>query len=256
MPGSKLLPASDLILSPVPAPTGETVGGLRCKQILEWNACMANVKVRVLRFSWHGVAVAFLACFLLSDAMAAADNKNKDAARERQAVRRVQQQLNEAQQQKLALEQEKKALEEELKKIHDEAESQKRSAVRAAARASQYQKDIEAANKEKTGLHAQLEEAGKQNEDLSGQRKQLEQDLKQTMAALAKQTEWRKLCETKNEELYRIGLELAGWYNRKGALNAILEAEPFTRMKSVEIENLLEDYRDKVEGQRLEQAPR
>lgn len=216
---------------------------------------MANVKERVLRFSWHGVAVAFLACFLLSDAMATG-NKNKDAARERQAVRRVQQQLNEAQQQKLALEQEKKGLEEELKKNHDEAESQKRSAVRAAARVSRYEKDIEAANKEKTGLHAQLDAAGKQNEELSGQRKQLEQDLKQTTAALAKQTEQRKLCETKNGELYRIGLELVGWYNNKGAFNAILEAEPFTRMKSIEMENLLEDYRDKLEGQRLEQAPR
>lgn len=215
---------------------------------------MANVKEMVLRFSCHGVAVAFLACFLLSDAMAAS-NKDKDA-RERQAVRRVQQQLNATQQQKLVLEQEKKALEEELKKNHDETESQKRSAVRAAARVSQYEKDIEAGNKEKAGLLAQLGEAGKQNEELSGQRKQLEQDLKHTMAAFAKQTEQRKLCETKNNELHRIGLELVGWYNRKGALNAILEAEPFTRMKSVEMENLLEDYRDKLEGQRLQQAPR
>lgn len=228
---------------------------MRGKQIWEWNARMANVKEMILRFSWHGVAVAFLACFLLSDALAAASNKEKDA-KERQAVRRVQQQLNAAQQQKLALEQEKKTLEEELKKNHDEAESQKRSAVRAASKVSQYEKDIEAANKEKTSLLARIDEAGKQNEELSGQRKQLEQDLKHTMAALAKQTEQRKLCETKNNELYQIGLELVGWYNRKGALNTILEKEPFTRMKSVEMENLLEDYRDKLEGQRLQQAPR
>lgn len=222
-----------------------------CKQIWEWNAGMVNVKEMVLRFSWHGVAVVFLACFLLPDALAA--SKDKDAVKERQAVRRVQQQLNEAQQQKLALEQEKKALEEELKKHHDEAESQKRSAMRAAA---QYEKHIEAENKEKTGLLTRLDEANKQNEELSGQRKQLEQDLKNTMAALEKQTERRKLCETSNDELYRIGRELVGWYNRKGPLNAILEAEPFTRMKSIEMENLLEDYRDKVEDQRLKQPPR
>lgn len=189
-----------------------------------------------------------LACFLWTDALAASD-KNKDAARERQAVRRVQQQLNETQQQKLALEQEKKTLEEELKKNHVEVESQKQSAVRAATRASQYEKDIAAMNKEKTDLLAQLGEAGKQN-------RKLEHDLKQTMAALIKQTEQRELCETKNGEIYRIGIELVGWYNRKGALNAILEAEPFTRMKSIEMENLLEDYRDKLESQRLQQSPR
>jgi len=37
-------------------------------------------------------------------------------------------------------------------------------------------------------------------------------------------------------------------------LNAILEAEPFTGMKSVEMENLLENYREKLEIQRLESS--
>ncbi|WP_175463251.1 hypothetical protein [Nitrosospira multiformis] len=35
-------------------------------------------------------------------------------------------------------------------------------------------------------------------------------------------------------------------------MNAILEAEPFTGMKSVEVENLLESYRETLETRHLE----
>ncbi len=203
-----------------------------------------------LRILCQGMAIIFLAG--LWQPVMAASKDTKDAKRERQALHRMQQQLSEMQQQKSAVEQEKAALEEALKKNHGEAESHKRAAASAAIKVSRLEKDVELANSEKSGLRTQLEEAGKRNEELSSQRKQLENDLKNTATALAKQNEQRKLCETSNGELYRIGQELVDWYSEKGPLNAILEAEPFTRLKSVEMENLLESYRDKLEGQRLE----
>ncbi|SEL01726.1 DNA repair protein [Nitrosovibrio tenuis] len=202
----------------------------------------------------QGVAIIFLLGSLQPAIAAAKDSK--DTKKEKQALRRIQQQLSEAQQQKAAVEQEKTVLEETLKKTHSETESQKRAAASAAAsaafRISRLEKDVELANHEKAELHARLDQAGKRNEEISGQRNQLEQDLRNITVSLAKQNEQRKLCETHNGELYKIGRELVDWYSAKGALNAILEAEPFTRMKSVEMENLLESYRDKLEGQRLE----
>jgi len=206
------------------------------------------------RLLCQGIVVAFLGGSCSSGTMAADAVSNKDQKKERQALRRMQQQLNEIQQQKSALAQEKTVLEETLKKKHDETESNKRSAASAAARASRLEKDIETANNGQTELRTQLDEAAKRNEELSGQRKQLEQDLKNKTVALAKQDEQRKLCETNNNELYRIGRELADWYTSKGAMNAILEAEPFTRIKRVEMENLLENYRDKLEGQHLQRS--
>lgn len=200
-----------------------------------------------------GLAFTLLGTFWLSDNVAASAN-DKNVKKERQAVRRMQQQLNEMQQQKSVLDQEKAALEETLKKAGDETESHKKSAASAAARASRLEKDIDAANREKAELNAQLAEAQKQNQELDGQRKQLEQDLKNKVAALAKEGEQRNLCETNNVELYHIGRELVDWYAKKGPLNAILEAEPFTGMKSVEMENLLENYREKLEAQHLEPA--
>lgn len=215
---------------------------------------MNNPKKMISRLLCHGIAAIFLASALSSGSLAASAAGNKDQKKERQALRRMQQQLDEVQQQKSALDQEKTVLEETLKKTSNETESHKRSAASAAAKTSRLERDIEAANKEAAELRTRLDEAGKQNEELSGQRKQLEQDLKNTAAALAKQNEQTKLCETHNGELYRIGRELADWYTSKGAMNAILEAEPFTAVKRVEMENLLETYRDKIEGQRLERS--
>ncbi|WON75050.1 DNA repair protein [Nitrosospira sp. Is2] len=201
-----------------------------------------------------GVAVVFLiTCWQPGPTMAAA---TKDQKRERQALRRMQQQLTEVQQQKSAAEQETTALEEALKKTYNEVEMHKRSTGSAVAKARELEKDIEAANMEKIELRARLDEAAKQNQAVSAQRDQLEQDLKNTGSVLAKENEQRKLCEANNSELYRIGRQLVEWYGNKGAFNAILEAEPFTRMKGVEMENLLENYREKLEGQRLEPVTR
>ncbi|MDE2366152.1 MAG: DNA repair protein [Betaproteobacteria bacterium] len=208
--------------------------------------------IRRIRILCQGMTIIFLAG--LWQPVMATGKDAKDAKRERQALRRMQQQLSEIQQQKSAVEQEKMALEEALKKNQGEVESQKRAAAGVAVKVSRLEKDIELANSEKAGLRTQLEEAAKRNEELSGQRKQLEADLKNTASALAKQSEQRKLCEANNAELYRIGRDLVGWYSAKGPLNAILEAEPFTRMKSVEMENLLENYRDKLESQHLEKV--
>jgi chromosome segregation ATPase len=206
----------------------------------------------ISRLFCQGVAAVFLITFLQSGITMAAPDK--DQKRERQALRRMQQQLTEIQQQKSAADQEKTALEETLKKTRNEIDTHKRSTASAAAKARDLEKDIETANNEKAGLRAHLDDAAKQNQALSAQRDQLEQDLKNTGTALAKQNEQRKLCENNNGELYRIGRELVDWYGNKGAFNAILEAEPFTRMKGVEMESLLENYREKLEGQRLERA--
>jgi chromosome segregation ATPase len=199
------------------------------------------------------MAAVFLITFWQSGiTMAAPAKDQKDQKRERQALRRMQQQLTEIQQQKSAADQEKTALEDTLKKTRNEIDTHKRSTESAVAKAHQLEKHIEAANDEKVELRARLDEAAKENQAISTQRDQLEQELKNTASVLTKENEQRRLCETSNTELYSIGRELVGWYAKKGAFNAILEAEPFTRMKSVEMENLLENYRDKLEVQHLQ----
>jgi chromosome segregation ATPase len=217
---------------------------------------MSNGKSRflILRILGQGATLILLSGLLQSPAAAAGkDPKDSKAERrERQALHRMQQQLNEVQQQKSAVEEEKAGLESTLKKTQGETEALKRASSSAQASVSRLEKDVQSANKEKADLHAQLAEAQKRSEDLVGQKKQLEQDLKNTHVALSKQSEQRQLCETHNHKLYSLGRELVDWYSSKGPARAFLEAEPFTRLKSVEMENLLETYRDKLESERLQ----
>ena len=58
-------------------------------------------------------------------------------------------------------------------------------------------------------------------------------------------------CEDKNAKLYGYGRELMTKYEEKSCKDALSQAEPFTGLKKVEIENLLEAYRDKLDDERV-----
>jgi chromosome segregation ATPase len=209
---------------------------------------------KISRLFCLGVTVVFLiTCWQPAPTMAAA---TKDQKRERQALRRMQQQITEAQQQKSAAEQETTALEEALKKTYNEVETHKRSTASAVAKARELEKDIETANNEKAELRARLDEAAKQIQEISMQHATMEQDLKDAASAVAKGNEQKKLCEANNVELYRIGRELVEWYGNKGTFNVLLEAEPFTGIKRAQMERLLENYREKLEAQYLDNTAR
>jgi hypothetical protein len=63
-------------------------------------------------------------------------------------------------------------------------------------------------------------------------------------------------CETKNAELYAVTLDLIKRYKEnRGKWEKFLLAEPFTRLKSVEVENLLEDFREKAAAQKITPSP-
>ncbi|MDO9448997.1 MAG: hypothetical protein Q7J21_00820, partial [Rugosibacter sp.] len=76
--------------------------------------------------------------------------------------------------------------------------------------------------------------------------RQLEADLKQKTQALA-------ACEAKNAKLHGYGVDLLDKYEKKGCGAALLQADPFTQLKRVEIENLMEDYREKLDEQKLDE---
>ena len=65
--------------------------------------------------------------------------------------------------------------------------------------------------------------------------------------ALLVQTRGRTTaCEAKNTELYIFGKELIDTYGRQDFLSTISTKEPFTRLKRVEIESVMQDYQDKL----------
>lgn len=66
-------------------------------------------------------------------------------------------------------------------------------------------------------------------------------------SALNMQTQNFELCFDNNKKLFNVNNELLGRYEEKGAWDVVAQKEPFTQLKRVEIENLIQDYQYQIE---------
>lgn len=62
--------------------------------------------------------------------------------------------------------------------------------------------------------------------------------------------------ETKNRELFRLSNEILKRYERFGMGDALAAREPFTGITKVKLENLVQDYADKISDQKVKQDGR
>jgi chromosome segregation ATPase len=60
-------------------------------------------------------------------------------------------------------------------------------------------------------------------------------------------------CETKNAALYQQAEEVLDLYDKRDLGDAIASSEPVTKLKRVEIENLMQDYEDKFRADKISQ---
>ncbi len=176
-----------------------------------------------------------------------------------EALRAVQAKMQQLAQEKMALETEKTALATELetlKKAHIDAAAE--SKVLDTER-TQYRDHAAALNTRLQEYVVALETARRGNDALKHQLQKLEHQhaesertqsaLQETLKSAHAQT---TVCEAKNLALYRLSTELVEHYRSKGVWDALLQKEPVTQLKDVEIENLLAEYRDKLNAARTE----
>lgn len=76
--------------------------------------------------------------------------------------------------------------------------------------------------------------------------KSLEEEGRRLSAELDGQRGRAESCEAKNIELYRVGSEILDAYAGVGLGDVVATREPFLGLKRVELENLVQDYRDKL----------
>jgi|CXWL01.1.fsa_nt_gi chromosome segregation ATPase len=198
------------------------------------------------------LTVLLLAGMLSISAMAADSPKDKQ-------VRRMQLMLNAAQQEKSDL----ATQVETLKNKVSELES-KRAAL---------EKKLGGQSKQLTDLADKQQQADfqdkQQQEELFGKFQESEKKLKQMeeqyatagrdleRTKLDKEQEKKrldgdiKICEKKNAELYLLNVKLMDKYLSKGMMEVMRHAEPFTQLEKVQMENLLQEYRDKMEANKI-----
>ncbi len=180
----------------------------------------------------------------------AADKAGKDQ------TKRLQQQLRKAEQEKTQLVQQKAEVEGQLKDAREKAAEAERRVEAAAQRGSRLNKELGAIKAENEALAStsKAELAALSAKLAEMERKLAEQrQEKQTLdAAFARQKTALSVCTERNAALHKLGNEVLDQYEQKGCLTSLLQAEPFTQLQRVKMENLIEDYRDKLDASKVE----
>jgi chromosome segregation ATPase len=202
-----------------------------------------------------------LACSVL---MPAAGADEKGASREREALRRTQQQLQQlradksAQDQKLVtVEQENAALADAKNKLASQIQGAQSRAKAEGEKNRKLQLEFDALTQEKAALQTNKLDLEKRLAELTTKQVDTERELakvqtqrKQVEFNLATRSQELGSCENKNIKLYQHGRDLISQCQDQSVGSAVLRLEPFTGIKRVAIENMLEEYRDKLDAQK------
>jgi DNA repair exonuclease SbcCD ATPase subunit len=145
---------------------------------------------------------------------------------------------------------------EELRKERDALKAGQADAnqrVRAASDAA-----LTRSARERENVEAELTKTKARMEDLVGKFRETAQTLREveTDRTVAKQAFERQAtelnaCVATNMELYTLNDEVLTRFSEQGFWSRVGQAEPFTRLKRVELENLIDGYKTRALDQKL-----
>lgn len=194
-------------------------------------------------------------------ALAAAPVWASGDSREKQMLRRMQQQVQQSEQARVQAEQDKAAaladrdsLEREVEKLKGSAKrlaSERTARARAEADLKAAQAEIETLKTRLAETEGRLAESQAQARTTAGRLAETESAKKQTESVLSGVRGDLRTCGEHNGRLYTLSRELMDRYRDKTCQDALAQAEPFTGLKKVEVENLLETWRDRADEARL-----
>ena len=208
-------------------------------------------------------------------------SEDRAAEREQERSRRLQQRM---QQMQKSWEEEKRALEAKLKAAEERAKTAagpgrstnvqiarlKKELKAERDRNTELTRDVADRAGEKEILEARLaraeksfsetqktlDEAAARLRDNEGQLRLAQDQRKDREATIVAREQDMKACEAKNAQLYTYGNELLEKYRKQGLFDRLLRSEPVFQLKQVQVENLIEEYRDKLDAQKIEHAGR
>lgn len=185
------------------------------------------------------LAAAVLAALMLT-APAFAAEKNVDRSKEQ--VRRLQQAQRQLEQEKAKLGEEKAAVEAELGEARKKAETETRRAASLA-------KEVSALRTARDAVAGKLAESEAELRRTQELQRLAEAEGKRLQAALASEKQLHAGALERNRELYKVSGEVLSLYEKKSCFDSAFQREPLTGLKRVEIENAVEDLRDKLDRQ-------
>lgn len=202
---------------------------------------------------WH---VRFVALALIVCAAPALAQTQRSGG----ADARVAQQLQQLAGERTALQSENAKLKQDLERVQKEldkatagksalegrARTLEASAGRGEASAKQSQEELER-------TRAQMQELITKFRETAQALRDVEVDRTQAKTQLAVHERELKTCIDRNAGLYNLNTEVLDRMANRGLWSALSEREPFTKLKRIELENLIDDYKYRADELRLQQ---
>jgi DNA repair exonuclease SbcCD ATPase subunit len=191
--------------------------------------------------------------------------QQQQQSRERDAVRRAQMATQKAEQEKAQLQEQNAKLEKEKQELSAKLKTSqqlKGKLATAKQRETEQSREIERLGEDSRvdkariaalegklqQLNAQIAEEQEAQRHLGGQLKAYEEKVAQQLEIIARQSQAVQSVDEKNLKLYQLNADLMDRYKRKGVWDSLMQREPFTQIRDVQIEAILQEYRDKNDG--------
>lgn len=195
------------------------------------------------------IALPALVLLLISaNAGAAADVVRREGGNEAAAqIARIQQSMNAISAERDALAAEKGKLEKDLAALEKKLETANRKLSVAETSLERYRETDTALRDRLTEDRARMQELVDKFRETATNLRQVEQERADLTRTSERQHEEIRACTQKNLELYQSNLDLLDRYESKGVWASLAQREPLTGLKRVEIENMIEEYRYRLD---------
>lgn len=214
------------------------------------------MNLRCLFRNWRGMAAAL--CLILMMPTSLLAEGNDKASREREMLRRAQQELRRLQQENAELLRGKQKAEADLQAAAAEAAglgaARERSAALEAQLARLRQEAADLGGRQ-ASAEAQVRDLGQQGEEARRTLAERDAQIQHLSAQIDRTEVQRSACEAKNARLFEHAEVLLQRYRDKGVMDALAQREPVFGFKEVEVENTVQEYRDKLAEQKLPASP-
>lgn len=120
-----------------------------------------------------------------------------------------------------------------------------------SARLAQVQRVLEQTQASLVVAQQKLREAGSGLERATQLQDAQKSELTDARAVIAQRDREIESCEIKNRNLYEYNVDLLGRFGTSGFCETLRKVKPAAGLKSVAIENLIEEYRDKLEAEQI-----
>jgi len=172
------------------------------------------------------------------------------------------QQLQQLGSERTALQSENARMKKELAELTKERDSLKAGRAALTERAHAGEAAVARSRQEKESADAENEKLKERMQELIAKFRETAQTLREVEA---ERTNFKQTlvtrdaeltgCIDKNRALYELNGEVLTRLDGEGIFSRMARAEPFTKLKRVQLENLIEDYKYRAEDQKVTTAP-